>query len=74
MSNLSFTYQTPTGWVEEVVTSEEAVKRQSRIAAQHDHFYTTSQEAFDDFMSTNWCSLTDKAPGKYYESYEKSNN
>ncbi len=67
MSNLSFVYQSLEGWVEEVVSKDEAVERQSTIAAKHNHFYANSQEAYDDFMSINLCSLTDKPVGKYYE-------
>ena len=66
-ANLSFMYPTPEGWVEEVVSPEIAVDRQSTIAAKHNHFYANSQEAYDDFISTNLCSLTDKPVGKYYE-------
>lgn len=75
MSNLSFTYPTPDGWVEEVVSKETAIGRQMAGAyIRSDHVYNTPEEAYDDFLSSNCATLTDKPSGKYYESFIKSNN
>lgn len=75
MSNLSFTYPTPEGWVEEVVSRKEAIKRQEEKAFTYGYYiYNTPEDAYDDFLSSNCAMLTDKPVGKYYESFIKSNN
>jgi hypothetical protein len=64
-TNLSFVYPTPDGWTEEVVTKEEAIRRQVNLADRKNHVYSSKEVALDDFIICNHCTFTRKAVGIY---------
>ena len=65
VGNLSFTNPTPEGCVEEVVTEEEAIRRQVNLADRNNHAYSSKEAALYDFMICNHCTFTRKPVGIY---------